>query len=158
MRRAIASATALFPLAVGPKRPITTGSGCGGDELGTAERRRGGRVDLDRDELSSGRSAGEVDGRVPSRAATQEARISPARALDEHLLDPPDTLGVAGGRRTLDDVDQALDPLLLDLLRHLVGKHSSFGSRARREDERECAVVADLLDDLDRLEEVRLRL
>src|SRR5437868_1329148 len=113
MRFAIASATALLPLAVGPKIPRTAGSGGCGDELGTAERRRCGRTDLDRDNVAGGRRAGEVHRRVPPCSTAQDARIRAAGALDENVLDAPDALGVPRSRPLLHDLDQPLDPLAL---------------------------------------------
>ena len=56
------------------------------------------------------------------------------------------------------ELDEPLHPLDLDLVRHLVGHCRRLGAGARRVDEGEGAVVADLLDHLERLAEVRLRL
>ena len=61
-------------------------------------------------------------------------------------------------RDPLDDVDEALYPLALDLVRHLVGHGGRLRSAPRAEHERERAVVAHLLDDLEGLAEVLLRL
>ena len=85
------------------------------------ERGRGGAVDQDVDELARLGVAGEVDRDVAARAAAQQAVVRPARTLDEHLLDGADALGVSLGGDALDDLDEPLEPLVLDLLGHLVG-------------------------------------
>src|SRR5205085_10453218 len=100
----------------------------------------------------------EVHRRVAARAPAEERRVGAARALDEHLLDPPDPLAVSACGDALDDLDQALDALALDLFRHLVGERCGFRTAAGREDERERAVVADLVHGLERLREVPLGL
>ena len=58
----------------------------------------------------------------------------------------------------LDDVDQALDAIALDVLGNLIAHRGGLGAGARRVDEREGAVEADLLDGTHRLVEVLLRL
>ena len=58
----------------------------------------------------------------------------------------------------LDDVDQPLDAITLDLFGKLVGHRSRLRARARRIDERERAVVSDLLDCSERFAEVLFRL
>src|SRR5262245_18937133 len=103
-------------------------------------------MDLDCDQLAGRRIPTEVRGRVPSGPAAQERRIGTARAFDEHLLDPPDAFRVTVGGGSLRDLDQALDPLALDLLGHLVAQAGGLRAGTRREDEGERAVVADLLD------------
>ena len=103
-------------------------------------------------------SPGEVDGRVPPRAAAQHRRVGARRALDEHLLDPADARLVALAGEPLRQLDEPLHALDLQLVRHLVGHRRGLGARARRVDERERAVVADLLDHLERLAEVVLGL
>ena len=123
-----------------------------------AQRRRRRSLDRHVDEVACLRRAGEHHGRVPARAAAQERLVGPALPLDEHLLDPPDALGVALGRDALHDLDEPLEPLVLDRLGHLVGHRRRVGAAAGRVDEREGAVVAHLLDDGERLLEVRLRL
>ena len=55
-------------------------------------------------------------------------------------------------------LDQPLHALALDLLGHLVGHRGGLGAAARRVDEGERVVVADLVADLERLLEVLLRL
>ena len=102
-------------------------------------------------------SPGEIDGRVAARAAAQHRGVRPARAFDEHLLDAPDSLAVPLVRDALDDVDEPLDALLLDISGTWAGQ-CRFRPLPRRVDEREGAVVADLLDDLERLLEVALGL
>src|SRR5262249_48600468 len=140
IRRATASATALLPLAVGPKSPRTAGSDCCSDELGTAERRRGGAADLDGDERPGARSPGEVHGRVPARAAAAARGSGAARPLAQPFPPTPEPLGVPAGRRRLDDLDQALDPVALDPLGYLPGQPGCLGAAARREDEGEGTV------------------
>ena len=66
----------------------------------------------------------------------------------------PTRARVSLGGDALDDLDELLDPLALDLLRNLVGHRGCLGAGARRVDERERAVEADLLDDFERLGEV----
>src|SRR4051794_19048842 len=114
-------------------------SGNGG-ELGALERRRGGGLDRDRHELPGLGRAAEVDGRVAPRAAPQHGRVRAARALDEHLLDPTDALAVARLGDSLDDLDQALDPLALHVLGELPVHRGGLGALPRRVDEGEGAV------------------
>ena len=80
------------------------------------------------------------------------------RPLDEHLLDPADARLVPLARDRLHDVDEPLDPFALHLVGDLVGHRGRLGFLPRRVDEGEGAVVADLLDDLERLTEVLLGL
>jgi hypothetical protein len=55
----------------------------------------------------------------------------------------------------LNDLDETLHALDLDLVRHeAIGERGRLGPAARREDEGERAVVADLLADLEGLREV----
>ena len=77
------------------------------------------------------RVAGEVDGRVAARPAALERRVGAARALDQDLLDGADARGVPLGRDPLHDLDEALQPLVLDLVRHLVRQRGSLGAVAR---------------------------
>ena len=58
----------------------------------------------------------------------------------------------------LDPLDEPLEPLVLDVLRHLALHATGMGAAARREDERERVVVSDLVDDLEGLAEVVLGL
>src|ERR687885_579390 len=92
-------------------------SGCNGHGLGAAERGRGRALDPDVDELPRLRVTGEVHGRVPPRPPAQDRRVGAARALDEDLLDAADPCGVPLARDALAELDQALDPLRLDLVR-----------------------------------------
>ena len=115
-------------------------------------------ADLDVDVLAGLREAGEVDDLVVARAAAQAARVGARRALDEHLQRAPDEPLRALAGAALDDLDQPLHALDLLLVRDGVLELGRLGAAARREDERERAVVADLLDDLERLAEVRLGL
>ena len=101
---------------------------------------------------------GEVHGRVAPRAAAQERRVGAARAFDEHLLDAPDALLVALAGDALHDLDEPLDAVALHLVGDLIGHRRGVGAGAWRVDERERAVEAHLLDDLERLLEVVLGL
>src|SRR4051812_36132477 len=102
--------------------------GGNGGELGALERRRGGGLDRHRHELSRLGGAAEVDGRVASRAPAQDGSVGAARALDEHFLDPPDTLAVARLGGALDDLDLALDPLALHILGELSVHRGGLGA------------------------------
>ena len=79
-------------------------------------------------------------------------RLAPSTSTSSTAAD---ALGVPLGRDPLHDVDQPLEPLVLDLLRHLVWHLGRLRAVPRRVDEREGAVVAHLLDDRERLPEVR---
>src|SRR3954451_21820181 len=156
---ATAAATSDLPLAVGPNRPMTsTALGRGERELRAGEGRRRRARDGDRDELAGSRVAAEVDRGVPSRPSTQKLRLGPAGPFDENLLDHPDASGVPFCGDALHDLDQPLDALALQLVRDMARHRGRLGARARRVDEREGAVVADLLHDLERLTEVVVRL
>src|SRR5438105_3453083 len=93
-RSASASATALFPLAVGPKiattsrRAIASGCDVSCDPTSQGGRRRA--FDQHVDQLAGLGGAREVDGRVAARAPAEEPGVVSARALDEDLLDAPD--------------------------------------------------------------------
>ena len=69
-----------------------------------------------------------------------------------------DPLRVPFGRDPLHDLDEAFEPLVLDLVGDLVGQLGRLGAATRRVDEREGAVVAHLLHDLECLPEVVLGL
>ena len=84
--------------------------------------------------------------------------LGPAGALDEHLLDHADAARVPLRSDPLHDLDQLLYALALQLIGHLLRHCGRLGARAWRVDEREGAVVADLLHDLERLAEVVLGL
>ena len=109
-------------------------------------------------QLARGGRPVEVDRLVVPRPAAQprgSVRLGPSTstsivAADEALRPL--------SRAALDQLDQALHPLALDRVRQLVVHRRRLGFAARREDEGEGAVVADLLDDLERLLEVRLGL
>ena len=100
----------------------------------------------------------EVDDLVVARAAAQAARVGPRRSLDEHLERAADEALGAFARAALDHLDEALEPLHLELVGQLVGHRRRLGLAPGRVDERERAVVADLLGDLERLLEVGLGL
>ncbi len=84
--------------------------------------------------------------------------IRTGRSLDKHLERAPDEPLGALRRAPLDHLDQALQPLDLDLMRDLLVHLGGLGAAPRRVDERERAVVADLLGHLERLLEVLLGL
>ena len=80
-------------------------------------------------------------------------------ALDQHVERAADEALSALASAALDDLDQALHALDLDLVRdEAVGELRRLGVAPRRVDERERAVEPDLLDDLERLAELRLAL
>src|SRR5256714_14149448 len=137
---------------------VRTRSGCNWYGLGPTKRRGGRAFDADVDELARPGLAGEVHGRVVPRAPAQERRVGAARALDEHLLHAADTGLVALQRDALAELDQALDPLRLNPVRHLVGHRRRLGAPPRRQSEPESALAADLLHDLERRGEVLLGL
>src|ERR671936_1944345 len=137
---------------------LSVRSGCNGYGLGAAKRGRGRAFDADVDELARLGLAGEVHRCVAPRPPAQERRVGPARAFDEHLLHAADAGLVPLERDALAELDQALDPLRLDLVRHLVKHRRRLRAAPRREDERERPVEADLLDDLERAAKVVLRL
>ena len=123
-----------------------------------AERRRGRARDLDLDQLAGGRGAVEVDGLVVTGAAAQPRGIGAARALDQDLHGAADeALGALPGA-ALDQLHQALHALSLHRVRKLVVEPRRLGAPPRREDEGEGAVVADLVDHLERPREVGLGL
>src|ERR1019366_7495513 len=116
-------------------------------------------VDLDECELPRAGQTGEVDDLVVARATAQSIRVRAARTLDQHLDRASHEALRALARATLDQLDQALHA------RHLFGVRGEPPGQARRlgaatgrEDEGEGSVVADLLDDRQRLLEVGLGL
>ena len=74
-----------------------------------------------------------------------------ARALDEHLLDAADARAFRSRARRCTTSTSRSIRSRFDLVGHLVGHRGRLGAGARRVDEREGAVEADLLDDLERL-------
>src|SRR5215218_10647353 len=127
-------------------------------ELLARERLARRRLDLDVDVLAGPREAGEVDDLVVARAAAQPARVGSRRALDEHLEGAADEPLRALARAALDDLDEPLHALDLLLVADAVLELRRLRLAAGREDERERAVVADVLDDRERLAEVGLGL
>ena len=103
-------------------------------------------------ELARRGETGEVDGLVVACAAAQTLGICARRAFDEHLdrtADEP--LGALAGA-ALNHLQQALHPLDLHRVRdEILGQLGRRGAAPRREDEREGAVVADLLRHFERL-------
>ena len=102
--------------------------------------------------------SGEVHRGVSSRAPSEQVRVGPAWPLDKHLFDSSDPQPVSVGGDALDDSDQPLDTVPLQIVGNLLGESCGLGSGARRVDERERSVEADLLDDVERLPELLLRL
>ena len=87
------------------------------------------------------------------------AASRPAHSLDEDLFAAPDPGLVAGQRRAVDHRLETLEALGHDVGRHELRLHGGgTGTRARREDERERAVVGRLGADGERLLEVVLAL
>ena len=95
--------------------------------------------------------------RVRPRSRSGSVRERP---FDEHLERAPDEALRALARAALDELDEPLHALRPspDAARRLLESAGRLGAAPRREDERERAVVADLLDDLERLCEVLLGL
>ena len=102
----------------------------------------------------------------PLKFTTLLWRVRPRRrlgsvargALDEHLERAPDEALGPLARPPLHERHEPLHPLHLDLVRDLAGERRRLRAAPRRVQERERAVVADLLDDLEGLLEVGLRL
>src|SRR6266536_6100286 len=84
-------------------RPCRGNSGGDCRDRGPAKGRRGRTLDVNRDELPRSGGAGEVDRRVPARAAAKHGLVGPARPLDEHFLDAADPFAVASFGDPLDD-------------------------------------------------------
>src|SRR5919204_3124032 len=119
------------------------------------KRRARRRVDQDGHDLAGGGETGEVDRLAVARPPAQPRRIRARRPLDEDVERAPDEALRALVRTTLDDLDEALHALHLDLVGHdALGERRRLRPTTRGEDEREGAVVADLLADLERLREV----
>ena len=96
----------------------------------------------------------------PSKLTTLLCAVRPRRrdgvvargALDEHVERAADEALRALAGAALDDLDEALHPLDLHLVRdEVVDELGGLGVAPRRVDEREGAVEADLLDHLERL-------
>src|ERR1700712_5087034 len=115
-RSARATAVAVLPDAVGPKRATTgrTGLGRDGDGRGAAERHRRDVLDAHRAERAGLGGPREDRVLVLARLAAHAAGIGAGCALDEHLDLAADQLAVAGVRVQLDPLDQPLEPLVLD--------------------------------------------
>ena len=93
--------------------------------------------------------------RVRPRSSEGSVRLVPSTSTSSTR---PTRCGVPLGRHALDDVDEALDALVLDLVRHLIRHRRGLGAAPRRVDERKGAVEADLFDGAARLFEVTLGL
>src|SRR5438067_4423926 len=126
--------------------------------MGARERLARRALDLHLDELARRAETVEVDHLVVARAAAKPRGVGTRRPFHEHLERSPDEpLGALAGA-PLDHLDEPLHPLDLDLVRYLVRQRRRLGPAPRRVDERERAVVADLLGDLERKPEVLLGL
>src|SRR5215212_4232613 len=123
-------------------------------DLLTEERLARRLGDRDVDVLARPGKAGEVDHLVVARAAAQAARVGARGALDEDLDRPADEALRTLAGAPLDHLDEPLHPLDLLRVRDGVVESGRRGAAARGEDEREGAVVADLLGDGERLGEV----
>ena len=148
-------ATPVLPTPVGPKiadvTPQSERRQSGAAPTDAAQRLRGGAFDLDVDQLAGLGDAVEVDRLVVAGAAPQLGLVGAAGPFDQDLHRPADeALGALGGA-PLDHLDQPFHPLDLDRVRQLALHRRRLGFAARREDEGEGAVVADLLDHLQRL-------
>ena len=124
------------------------------DSRATTPRRRASgssRRDLDLDDLARRAETLEVHDLVVPRAAAQlRGSVRDGPSTSTSSVRPDEPLGALAGA-ALDDLDEALHRSHLDLVRRLVGQRRRLGAAARRVDERERAVEADLLDDLERL-------
>ena len=69
---------------------------------------------------------------------------------------PPTRVRVLLRGDPLDDGDKPLEPVVLRLVGHLLGHAGGLRAGTRRVDEGEGAVVAHVLDDLERLPEIGL--
>ena len=122
---------------------------------------RSGAGDLDRGVRAGPQWSGRREVHQPVLAGPRrhDGGILPARALDEHLLDPADPGPVAGERAALDDDPEPLEPLTghggVD---EPVGERRRLGARAGREDERVGVVEPGAGGDLEGLGEVPLGL
>ena len=141
------------------RAPPPVRRGAGEQRLLAGQRLAGGRGDLDLDQLARRAEAGEVDDLVVARAAraagSGRARAGPRRAPRACARR---TAGRARGRGAGRPRPAAPSARPSTSCGDLVGQRRRLGPAARREDERERAVVADLLGDLERLLEVRLGL
>ena len=143
------SATAVLPDAVGPKIASTSGAtprrappGCPG---GSATWKR----DPDRDQLAALADPEKFTvmlRRVRPRSSEGSVRLAPSTSTSSQGRRG----GVSLGRDALNDLHEPLDALALQVIRHLIGHRRGLGAAARRVDECERAVEADLLDGGDR--------
>src|SRR5215218_4193836 len=129
-----------------------------GGALRALKRLRRCSLDEHADKLSGLGGSAEVDRRVAPRTSTEQRRVCSRRPLDENFLEATDALLVPSVSDALRDLDEPFDALVLHLVRDLVPGRGRFGARARRVDERVRAVKADLLDDVQGLAELVLRL
>ena len=112
-------------------------------------RRRGRRA------AASPRKLTVVLRRVRPRRTAGSVRLGPSTSTSSTR---PTRSAFRSAAMPLHELDEPLDAVALDLVRDLLGHRRRVGARARRVDERERAVEADLLDDLERLAEVVLGL
>ena len=93
--------------------------------------------------------------RVRPRSSDASVRLEPSTSTSSRK---PDALRVSLRSHALYDVHEPLDALALDLVGHLISHRRRLGAAARRVDERERAVEADLLDRRTGLFEIAVRL
>src|SRR5947209_5747807 len=123
-----------------------------------AQRLAGGGLDAHLRQLARGGQAAEIDDLVVPRAPAQLLGVRARGSLHEHLERAPHEALGALARTALHDLHQALHALDLERMRYALVHARRLRAPARGEDEREGSVVADLLDDLQRLAEVILAL
>src|SRR5947209_4803235 len=135
---------------------LSRGSARPGQEaLLAGQRLAGGRGDLHRNQLAGSRQAGEVDHLVVARAAPQARGVGARGPLDQDLQRAPHEPLRALGGAALNQLHQALHARHLDAVGYdALAELRRLGPSARGEDEGEGAVVADLVDHLERLLEV----
>src|ERR1039458_5007742 len=121
------------------------------------ERLTRGGADPHVHQLAGSAQTAEVDDLVVARASAPAAGVGARRALNEHLKSAADEALRAFLRPALDHLHQTLEPCHLDLVRELIRQLRGLGSAPGRVDERERAVVADRLGNLDRKTAVRAK-
>src|SRR6185437_938146 len=118
-----------------------------------------GRRDLDLRQLARSGKTGEVDDLVVSRAAALALGVGARLAFDQHLHRAAHKALSALQGTPLHHLHQPFHALYLDRVgHHALGQLGRLRAPTGREDEREGAVVADLLGHLQRLCEVLLAL
>ena len=128
--------------------------GAAGEHLAPAERGRGRRVDFHAGELTGAEAPSKLTALLWLILPRIRVFVGPAGALDEDLHGSTDETLRALPGTALDQLDERLHPLAFGRVRDLVRQLCRFGAAAGREDEREGAVVTDLVDQIEGLGEV----